>query len=101
MTQNPQRRSGIASFVWSEVETPFHRHAPRRCAGVLLIESNARELALNGFDEVVTFQGRVQCGSIRVYIGVDEPRWSSLGSTSLPSIYHRYRRDASTATQFH
>jgi hypothetical protein len=83
------------SFMWSEVEAPFHQHvAAAMRMSVLLIESNAREMALNGFDEVVTFQGQVQYERDSRYIGVDDATLVQLG-LDRPSVdYHRYRRDA-------
>jgi hypothetical protein len=83
------------SFVWSELEAPFHQHvAAAMRMSVLLIESRAREMALNGFDEVVTFQGQVQYELDPRYVGVDDATMLKLGLDK-PSVgYHRYRRDA-------
>lgn len=82
------------SFVWSEVQAPFHQHvAAAMRMSVLLIESNARELALNGFDEVVTFQGRVQYEFDPRYIGVDDDTMVTLGLDKPSVEYHRYKRD--------
>jgi hypothetical protein len=83
------------SFVWSEVEAPFHQHvAAAMRMSVLLIESNARELALNGFDEVVTFQGRVQYELDPRYIGMDDGSMATLGFDKPSVEFHRYKRDA-------
>ena len=85
-------------FAWlekSRADPPFHQHvAAAMRMSVLLIESNARELALNGFDEVVTFQGRVQYELDPRYVGVDDDTMVKL-RLNKPSVeYHRYRRDA-------
>jgi hypothetical protein len=82
------------SFVWSEVEAPLHQHvAAAMRMSVLLIESNAREMALNGFDEVVTFQGLVQYERDPRYIGVDDATMVELGLNQPCVDYHRYKRD--------
>jgi hypothetical protein len=83
------------SFVWSDVKAPFHEHvAAAMRMSVLMIESNAREMALNGFEEVVTFQGRVQYELDPRYVGVDDDTMVKLGLDQPSVEYHRYRRDA-------
>ena len=83
------------SFTWSEVDAPFHEHvAAAMRMSVMLIESRAREMALNGFDEVVTFQGRVQYELDPRYVGVDDATMVKLGLDKPSVDYHRYKRDA-------
>jgi hypothetical protein len=83
------------SFVWSDAKAPFHEHvAAAMRMSVLMIESRAREMALNGFDEVVTFQGQVQYELDERYVGLDDDTMRTLGLDQ-PSVgYHRYKRDA-------
>lgn len=83
------------SFVWSDVEAPFHQHvAAAMRMSVLLIESNAREMALNGFDEIVTFQDQVQYEFDARYVGVDDATMVKLGLDKPSVEYHRYKRNA-------
>ena len=82
-------------FVWADVKAPFHQHvAAAMRMSVLLIESNAREMALNGFDEVVTFQGQIQYELDPRYVGVDDDTMATLGLNKPSVEYHRYKRNA-------
>jgi hypothetical protein len=53
-----QREDDPGNFflVWCDLEGWFHDHLKQ---SALMIEATARQHALNGFDEVQTFQGRV------------------------------------------
>jgi hypothetical protein len=75
-------------LVWCDVEDWFHshlKHAMRMSA--LMIEATARHHALNGFDEVQTFQGKV-CWK-------EDPKLAGLSGDDLKRLGHqdRYQRN--------
>jgi hypothetical protein len=77
-----QREDDPASFklVWCDVEDWFHghvRHAMRMSA--LMIEATARHHALNGFDEVQVFQGKLCWKEDPKLAGLDDETLAMLG----------------------
>ena len=76
-------------FVWCDVEDWFHnhlKHAMRLSA--LMIEATARHHALNGFDEVQVFQGKISWK--------EDPKLAGLSDDDLALLGYadRYERDA-------
>ena len=76
-------------FVWCDVEDWFHhhiKHAMRLSA--LMIEATARHHALNGFDEVQVFQGKISWK--------EDPKLAGLSDHDLGLLGYadRYERDA-------
>ncbi len=77
-----QREDDPESFclVWGEVEDWFHnhlKHAMRLSA--LMIEATARHHALNGFDEIQVFQGKVCWKEDARLAGLDDEALTMLG----------------------
>lgn len=77
-----QRKDESESFwlVWCDVEDWFHnhvKHAMRMSA--LTIEATARHHALNGFDEVQVFQGKVCWKQDPKLAGLDDEALTMLG----------------------
>ena len=73
-------RSESFSLVWCDIEDWFHNHvklAMRMSA--LTIEATARHHALNGFDEVQVFQGKI-CWKVDPKLaGLDDEALTMLG----------------------
>ena len=76
-------------FVWSDAEAWFHdhlKHAMRLSA--LMIEATARHHALNGFDEVQVFQGKMCWKEDPKLAGLSDDELAQLGRSD------RYERNA-------
>jgi hypothetical protein len=75
-------------FVWSDTQAWFHdhlKHAMRMSA--LMIEATARHHALNGFDEVQVFQGKMCWKEDPALAGLSDKELSRLGRSD------RYERN--------
>jgi hypothetical protein len=67
-------------FVWSDVEEWFHNHLKQAMRmSALMIEATARHHALNGFDEVQTFQGKICWKEDPTLAGVSDAELARLG----------------------
>jgi hypothetical protein len=83
--QEPERYR----FVWGDVEDWFHNHLKQAMRmSALMIEATARHHALNGFDEVQMFQGKV-CWK-------EDPKLAALDDEALKMLGYpdRYERNA-------
>ena len=86
-----QREDDPESYclVWCDVEDWLHNHIKQAMRlSALMIEATARHHALNGFDEVQVFQGRI-CWK-------EDPRLAGLSDDDLALLGYsdRYERDA-------
>jgi hypothetical protein len=71
-------------FVWCDFEDWFHHHLKQAMRmSALMIEATARHHALNGFDEVQVFQGKV-CWK-------EDPKLAVLSDDELKRLGHRDR----------